>query len=114
MAAVASGGEHRRMPIDFGFDFTRITPEDECPLCASTLLVADHVRSTFWHNDQLAAVVDIPAITCEGCGEKYFDEVTHKTRQVSGDIGFSSENADYILNVPVFSLTKWRLTRGGI
>jgi YgiT-type zinc finger domain-containing protein len=62
------------------------------------------VRTTFWKDDRLALVEDIPAHVCSSCVEQFYDEdVSDALRQLAEE-GFPAESAEREIRVPVFSL----------
>jgi YgiT-type zinc finger domain-containing protein len=83
-------------------------PRDQCPLCASTHLRDALVKSAIWQNERLVVVENIPALVCNTCGERYYDDVTSSTLNLMQADGLSDGEADYFIRIPVFSF------KGGI
>ena len=74
--------------------------EAECPQCGSTRLQMSDIKSAFWQGERLVVVEDIPALTCEACGERFFDDSTVTKLDLLQAGGLPSER---FLNVPVFA-----------
>jgi YgiT-type zinc finger domain-containing protein len=34
------------------------------------------VKSTFWQDDRLVVAENIPAVVCDSCAERYYDDAT--------------------------------------
>lgn len=80
--------------------------ERQCPQCESTRLRRHLVKSAFWHDDQLILVEDIPAIVCEACGERFYDDATATVLDLMQGDGFPAGQATRHLSVPVFSFAQ--------
>ena len=85
------------------FNIRSPLPTDQCPLCASTRLREALVKSTFWQDDRLVVVENIPAVVCDSCGERYYDDATSSALDIMQRNGFLLEDAEYVIRVPVFS-----------
>jgi hypothetical protein len=67
------------------------------------------VRTTFWRDDRLFVIEDLPAQVCDTCVEQFYDEyATEALRRLAED-GFAA-TPDREITVPVFSL-KDRIVR---
>jgi YgiT-type zinc finger domain-containing protein len=74
-----------------------------CPRCGAEM-TATTVRTTFWKDDRLAVVEDIPAHVCSSCVEQFYDQdVSDALRELAED-GFPAASAEREIRVPVFSL----------
>jgi YgiT-type zinc finger domain-containing protein len=74
-----------------------------CDQCEGTTFQLESVRSAFWHGDRLVVIEDIPALVCDGCGERYYDDETVMMLDLMRSGDFPVENSTTILDVPVFS-----------
>lgn len=75
-----------------------------CTGCDGGILEPDQVRTAFWRGDELVVIEDVPALVCESCGERYFeDETAMKLDMLHGgkDAGHAPVRT---LSVPVYSL----------
>jgi YgiT-type zinc finger domain-containing protein len=79
--------------------------EHECPQCGARQLQQDLVKSAFWHDERLVVVDDIPAVVCEACGERFYDDTTITLLDLMQGDGFPSAQASGHLHVPVFSFS---------
>lgn len=84
---------------------TEEQPVAHCNNCGSSNIHEAHVRSAFWHGDQLVVVEDIPAVVCENCHEQYFDDRTIVVLDLLRGEGFPEERARGVLRVPAFSFS---------
>ena len=89
------------------FNSIRTLPQDECPLCTSPNLNPALISSTFWQNERLIVVENIPATVCADCGEKYYTEAVGDVIKAMLESGFPVAKADYFIRVPVFSFPGW-------
>jgi YgiT-type zinc finger domain-containing protein len=80
--------------------------ENQCPQCGGVHLARHLVKSTFWHDDRLVLVEDIPAIVCADCGERFFDDATATLIDLMHGDGFPAERAMHHIEVPVFSFAQ--------
>ncbi len=76
-----------------------------CTQCGSRRLRRDLVKSAFWHDDSLVVVEEIPAVVCEDCGERFFDDATATILDLMHGDGFPPAQACGHLHVPVFSFS---------
>lgn len=81
-------------------------PAPECPQCGSSRLAHRLVKSSFWHEGRLVVVENIPAIVCDGCGERFFEDWTATTLDLMRGEGFLAEHATGHVQVPVFSFAE--------
>jgi len=73
-----------------------------CTQCGKEGLRGDRVSSAFWHEGRLVVIEDIPALICDSCQERFYDDNTViLIDQMRGD-GFRLERAHRELRVPVF------------
>ncbi|MHA7827562.1 MAG: type II toxin-antitoxin system MqsA family antitoxin [Roseovarius sp.] len=47
-----------------------------CTSCAGGNLQPDRVKLALWQGEDLLIVEDIPALVCQSCGERYFEDET--------------------------------------
>lgn len=77
--------------------------QSECTGCAGGTLRRDRVSTAVWHGDDLVVIEDIPALVCQRCGERYFEDET----ALALDLMQARRGADNpplrILSVPVFA-----------
>ena len=76
--------------------------ELRCQACDGGTLASAAVRTAFWNGDDLVVVEGIPALVCESCGERYYDDATTLRLDLLRGNGFPSERALYTMEVPVF------------
>ena len=74
-----------------------------CANCGSPQLEWARVRSAFWHQDRLVVVEEIPALVCEKCQERHYDDQTVVALDLMRGEGFPPEAAHGELRVPVFA-----------
>lgn len=77
--------------------------EHECPQCGSMQLYETLVKSAFWQDEHLIVVDNIPAVVCEACGERFYDDVTVTALDLMQGDGFPANEAVAHMHVPVFS-----------
>ena len=75
-----------------------------CTQCGAAALQARMVRSAFWQDERLVVIEDIPALVCEACQERFYDDETVMLLDLKRGEGFQPEDAIAELRVPVFSL----------
>lgn len=75
----------------------------ECPQCGSRQLRRDLVKTAFWHDASLVVVEGIPAMVCEACGERFYDDATVMALDLMHGDGFPKAQACGHMHVPVFS-----------
>lgn len=80
--------------------------QHRCPQCGSTRLGRHQVKSALWHGERLVLVKDIPAIVCEACGERFYDDATATILDLMQGDGFPADQATEHLSVPVFSFSQ--------
>lgn len=61
-----------------------------------------HTRSAFWLDDRLVVVQGVPALVCQVCGERFYDDATAMGLDLLRGTAFPVEHALYTLEVPVF------------
>jgi len=81
-----------------------LEPPAGCSSCGAGEVRPSRVRSAFWHDERLVVVEDIPALVCDACGERYYDDATVIALDLLRGEGFPPENARAELRVGVFSL----------
>ncbi|MGB3387642.1 MAG: type II toxin-antitoxin system MqsA family antitoxin [Pseudaminobacter sp.] len=79
--------------------------EHECPQCGSTRLHETLVKSAFWQDERLVVVDNIPAVVCEACGERFYDDATVTALDLMQGDGFVASEAGIHMHVPVFSFS---------
>lgn len=83
-----------------------------CENCGSTRIHPARVRTAFWDEDRLVVIEDIPALVCETCHERYFDDATVTVLDLMRGDGFPAERARREITVPVFSFDDRLVPRG--
>ena len=73
-----------------------------CSSCGSAKVSLSHMRSAFWHDERLVVVEGIPAMLCEQCGERFYDDATAIGLDLLRGTGFPPERARRAIEVPVF------------
>lgn len=91
---------------------TTAASEHECPQCGSASLRRDAVNSAIWQGERLVVVEAIPALLCDACGERFYDDETVTQLDLLQGDGFRDDQADRFLAVPVISFAR-RSARGG-
>jgi YgiT-type zinc finger domain-containing protein len=76
-----------------------------CQYCQSETY-EDVVRSAVWGYRGLAAIEDIRARVCRGCGERFYDDETVGKMEEFLTVSFAPEKAHREIIVPVFSLAR--------
>lgn len=74
-----------------------------CPNC-NVVLSQSEVRTAIWQGDRLVAVEGISALVCPSCREQYYDDDVSEALRRLGESGFPADEAEKIINVPVFTL----------
>jgi YgiT-type zinc finger domain-containing protein len=77
--------------------------EDCCVTCGHSPLARERVRSAFWEGARLVVVEGIPAFSCGGCGERFYDDATSAALQRMRQEGFPAGKARCEVVVPVFT-----------
>jgi YgiT-type zinc finger domain-containing protein len=75
--------------------------DHECPQCGSTRLRQDLVKSAIWQGERLVVVEGIPALLCEACGERLYDDETVTQLDLLQGDGFPEDGVGRFLRVPV-------------
>lgn len=73
---------------------------------------SENVKSAFWQDGQLFVIEDIPAQVCDRCKEQYYDDQTVAQLELLRAGGLRPEHAVSELQVPVFSLKRYRKIAG--
>jgi len=79
-------------------------PEGQCAQCGAFALQARTVRSAFWQDERLVVIDGIPALVCEACQERFYDDETVMLLDLKRGEGFPPEDAVAEMLVPVFTL----------
>jgi YgiT-type zinc finger domain-containing protein len=74
-----------------------------CSVCGGTALHQDDVSTAIWLGKRLVVVEDIPALICNNCQERFFDDGTAMILDFLRGDGFRKEDASGEIRVPVFS-----------
>ena len=74
-----------------------------CTSCGKGRLARDRVRTALWHGRRLVVVEDIPALVCDRCGERFYDDDTALALDRMRGPGFPPQRALHHLEVPVFA-----------
>lgn len=75
----------------------------QCSACASGTLRRERVRTAFWRGDDLAVIEDIPALVCELCGERYFEDEVAMALDLMQARMAAGQRPAQIMSVPVFA-----------
>jgi YgiT-type zinc finger domain-containing protein len=85
-------------------DLSETSPEQAaCSLCGGTSIHPADVSSAIWLGKRLVVVDDIPALVCDDCHERFFDDNTAMILDLLRGDGFRKEDASGEIQVPVFS-----------
>jgi len=76
----------------------------QCTECGAFALQAKTVRSAFWQDERLVVIDGIPALVCEACQERFYDDATVMLLDLKRGEGFRPEDAVAEMLVPVFTL----------
>ncbi len=79
-------------------------PQAQCTQCGAFALQAKTVRSAFWRDERLVVIDGIPALVCEACQERFYDDETVMLLDLKRGEGFHLEDAVAEMIVPVFTL----------
>ncbi len=93
------------MPATSDTEADHAAVQHECPQCGSARLRQDFVKSAFWHGERLVVVDNIPAVVCDACGERFYDDGTATTLDLMHGRGFPSGEASGHMHVPIFSFS---------
>jgi YgiT-type zinc finger domain-containing protein len=74
-----------------------------CACCGGDKFHLVTSRTAFWHGDRLVIVDGIPALACDGCGERYYEDRTAMVLDLMRGRGFPAEAATAEMVVPVFA-----------
>ena len=80
--------------------------EHECPECGSTRLRQHLVKSAIWQGERLVVVEGIPALLCEACGERFYDDGTVTRLDLMQGEEFPEDGMGRVLTVPVIPFTE--------
>ena len=64
----------------------------------------DHVKMSFWEDERLVIVENVPARICRECGEQYYEQSVRLQIEKLRNDGFPADGADRIIETPVFVL----------
>lgn len=73
-----------------------------CTSCAGGSLAAEKVKAAFWEGERLVVVDGIPALVCQSCGERYYEDETAMRLDFLRGTGFPPDKAVRTMSVPVF------------
>ena len=85
-------------------------PKEEmvCEFCGGDTH-EDIVNVSMWENGKLILIEDVNARICDKCHEQFYDSsFTYKIDKLRSE-GFRPENADRIIEVPVFSIKRVKI-----
>jgi len=77
--------------------------QPSCTSCAGGRLARDNVRTALWQGDDLVIVEGIPALVCQSCGERYFEDETAMALDFMRGGGLEEGTAIRRVSVPVFA-----------
>ncbi|MDX1779875.1 MAG: type II toxin-antitoxin system MqsA family antitoxin [Thalassovita sp.] len=73
-----------------------------CIACSGGALAPDQVKAAFWEGERLVIVDGIPALVCQSCGERYYEDETAMKLDFMRGTGFPPDRAAQTMTVPVF------------
>ncbi|MGB5558639.1 MAG: type II toxin-antitoxin system MqsA family antitoxin [Paracoccaceae bacterium] len=82
------------------------TPQPEqlqCQACSGGILLPETTRAAIWHGERLVVVEDVPALVCQSCAERYYEDETAMRLDIMRGQGFADDRVRRVLSVPVFS-----------
>ncbi len=77
-------------------------PDGACPACGGAVARA-RVSTAFWEDEDLAVIRDVPALVCQSCRERYFEDDTVMRLDLMRARGFAGQGAVMRLSVPVYA-----------
>ena len=75
-----------------------------CDLCRGGRLEETRVQTALWEGERLVVVEEVPALVCNGCGERFYDDETATRLDMLRGTGFPETRAARQISVPVFRL----------
>lgn len=88
-------------------------PDQLCEACGGARLRPDRIRTSFWHGERLVVVEEIPALVCDACGERFYDDATVTALDLLRGRGFPPGEARATIEATVFTLDAVRGRGGG-
>lgn len=79
-----------------------------CTGCAGGTLRPDKVKTALWQGDALVVVEDIPALVCQSCGERYFEDETAMALDLMRGGQGAGRPPARVLSVPVYTFAPAR------
>ena len=73
-----------------------------CPHCGAADLQEEEISSAYWLGGRLVVVEGIPALVCQGCGERLYADGVVMALDLMRGRGFPDGEAVRHLHVPVF------------
>ena len=73
-----------------------------CIACSGGALAPEQVKAAFWEGERLVIVDGIPALVCQSCGERYYEDETAMKLDFMRGTGFPEDRAAQTMTVPVF------------
>ncbi len=73
-----------------------------CPACGARLAPA-RVMTALWQGGDLVLIRDVPALVCDGCRERYFEDATVMRLDLMRADGFAAGAPAGHLRVPVYA-----------
>lgn len=80
---------------------TRAEPAG-CTSCSGGTLSPEKVKAAFWEGERLVVVDGVPALVCQNCGERYYEDETAMKLDLMRGSGFPPDKAADSMTVPVF------------
>jgi len=74
----------------------------ECISCAGGTLERDRISTALWRGADLVVIEGIPALVCQSCGERYFEDEVAMALDMMRDGSGAKEPPARIMSVPVF------------
>lgn len=75
----------------------------ECTSCAGGTLRPDQVSTALWHGEDLVVIEKIPALVCQRCGERYFEDETALALDLMRAGRGANGPPARVLSVPVYT-----------
>lgn len=78
---------------------------EQCTSCAAGTLRRDRVSTALWRGGGLVVIEGIPALVCQSCGERYFEDETAMTLDLMRTGEGEGESPARVMSVPVYAYT---------
>lgn len=93
----------RGRPVPLPDAMVETVPERlSCSSCSGGVLRRDSVSTALWRGESLVVIEDIPALVCQSCGERYFEDETAMALDMMRG-GRRTGAPERMITVPVYS-----------